>query len=335
MDCKEHVLHFFLSGKLSLSQYDYKFISNLQMMIHTNKRVTSNQADLFDRLIIKYTKQLTKSDLVADDLVSLSWKTMVVESTPDYTGAVVSILGDNITIRVPFNKKFIHEFREVKNNTFHWHKEDRIYKSKFNTEALKIATCGLQEYFPSVSFCENTTDILSQLDYYKPAKFWDPTLVSVNDNLFIAACNPIINELIHDIELKIDASTLYKLSKYGIKVDQNIIKDDPDLLFATSPVISIDMKDVGRISKLLREIGCTHGIVGRGMRYNPANNNISKSLINYGISPVPINSIYKTEEINDVNSDVVLIQQNSQPAFIHPSVNKIVILKDSTPVEVR
>jgi hypothetical protein len=335
MDCKEHVLHFFLKGKISLSQYDYKFISNLQMMIHTNKRVTSNQADLFDRLLQKYTKQFAKENLSTEELVALPWKTMIVRSTPDYTGAVVSILGDNITIRVPFNKKFINEFRELKNNTFYWNKEDRIYKSKFNTEALKIATHRLQEYFSSVSFCENTADILAELGHYNTAAFWDPTLVRVHDNLFIAACNPVLGKLIHDIELKIDARTLYILSKYGIKADPNIIKDDPDLIFATNTVISMDMQDVDKTAKLLREIGCTHAIVGRGMRYNPAKNSISKSLVNHGIIPIPISSIYETAAINDAKADVILIQQNSNASFIHPSVNKLVILRDSTPVEVR
>ena len=55
MKNKEQLLYFFLQGKISLSQYDYKFMANLQSIIQNNMRVTSNQAELFGKLISKYT----------------------------------------------------------------------------------------------------------------------------------------------------------------------------------------------------------------------------------------------------------------------------------------
>ena len=57
MKNKEQLLYFFLQGKISLSQYDYKFMANLQTMIQNQNRVTSNQADLFDKLISKYKNE--------------------------------------------------------------------------------------------------------------------------------------------------------------------------------------------------------------------------------------------------------------------------------------
>jgi hypothetical protein len=260
---------------------------------------------------------------------------MIVQSTPDYTGAAVSILGDNIIIRVPFNKKFINEFRIIKNNTFQWNKEDRVYKSRFSTEALKIATTQLFSYFSTVLFCENIQAILSQLAYYKSATFWNPTLVKVHDRLLIAASNPVLDECISGIELKMDASTFYMLSKYGVRIDPALIKDDATLEFAANPVVSADIRDSDQTARLIREIGCTHAIMGRGMRFNPVKNAISKALTAHGITTISINSLYNYSEINDASSDVVLLQQNSRSPFIHPSVNKIIIIKDSTPVEVK
>ena len=63
MKNKEQLLYFFLQGKISLSQYDYKFMANLQTMIQRDHRVTTGQANLFDNLISKYKKQLTKCGL--------------------------------------------------------------------------------------------------------------------------------------------------------------------------------------------------------------------------------------------------------------------------------
>ena len=60
---------FFLNGRVSLSQYDYKFMANLQGLIQNENRVTTNQAKLFDRLVEKYTKQLTKHGFTVSELV--------------------------------------------------------------------------------------------------------------------------------------------------------------------------------------------------------------------------------------------------------------------------
>ena len=111
MKNKEQLLYFFLQGKISLSQYDYKFMANLLGMIQNKDRVTTNQAELFDHLISKYKKQLTKNGYDKDTLKVLPWKTMLVESTPEYTGATVYMLNDDIIISVPFNKGFISAFR--------------------------------------------------------------------------------------------------------------------------------------------------------------------------------------------------------------------------------
>ena len=149
---KEQLLYFFLQGKISLSQYDYKFMANLLSMIQNQHRVTSNQATLFDNLISKYKKQLTKNGFDKDTLKALPWKTTVVESTPEYTGASVSLDDDTISIRVPFNKQFISAFRNVKNNTFDWNKDSKTYTAKFNTNAFKIAYTILPEFFHSVRY---------------------------------------------------------------------------------------------------------------------------------------------------------------------------------------
>ena len=82
MDTKEHLLYFFLQGKISLSQYDQKFLSNLQMICHEKNRVTSNQAALFDKLISKYSKQLFKNNVDVEQVKLLSWKADLVPSTP-------------------------------------------------------------------------------------------------------------------------------------------------------------------------------------------------------------------------------------------------------------
>ena len=96
MENKDQLICFFLSGKISLSQYDYKFMSNLLSLAKNRNRVTTNQAGLFSKLIGKYARQLAKQGLNSNELSALPWKTEVVESTEEYTGAKVMIEDDEV-----------------------------------------------------------------------------------------------------------------------------------------------------------------------------------------------------------------------------------------------
>ena len=59
----EHIAHFMM-GNISLSRFDKKFVESLQLL----KQVTTNQVELFYRIIYKYRRQLGKHELDADKL---------------------------------------------------------------------------------------------------------------------------------------------------------------------------------------------------------------------------------------------------------------------------
>jgi hypothetical protein len=262
MDCKEHLLYFFTKGKISLSQYDHKFLANLQMILHRDKRVTTNQANLFDKLIGKYAKQLSKNGYNSEQLLVLPWKSLVVESTVEYTGARVSLENDTLVVKVPFNKNFIADFRDIPHNMFEWNREDKRYKSEFSTSALKILYYTLPKYFPSVTYCDTLNEIFSELTKFE-AKYWEPTLTSINDRLTIVAVNYILGDLIKDIELDLNPKTIYKLSMLGIKVDPSLM-DNPKLNFAGNFEVEVDLDELATIAEWIKELGAPV-IYGRGL----------------------------------------------------------------------
>ena len=76
---KEQVIFFMMTTSISLSHYDYKFISNMQSLTHDKKQITTGQADLFDKLLHKYRKQFATNGYESNDLVKLPWKCVVVD----------------------------------------------------------------------------------------------------------------------------------------------------------------------------------------------------------------------------------------------------------------
>ncbi len=333
MKNKEQLLYFFLQGKISLSQYDYKFMANLQTMIQRDHRVTTGQANLFDNLISKYKKQLTKCGLDKVELKALDWNSTLVESTTEYTGAYVSLFNDILTIRVPFNKSFISKFREVKDNTFVWDKESKVYRTNFSTTALKISTQVLHKFFPTVKYCDELSIILSSLaELDSGITVWNPTLCMVNDKLIIAGCNSIIGELVKDMTLSLEPSILFKLNRMGIDIDPAIISDYPKLQFAANSVYEAEIVDVENIIGWMKNIGCENVVIGRGLRTALNQEQLAKTIEKYGMKPLGPLSYVKLPD------GVAMMLQHTSNVGIHSftgTISKTVVLKDSRPIEVQ
>lgn len=331
MKNKEQLLYFFLQGKISLSQYDYKFMANLQTMIQNQNRVTSNQATLFDNLISKYKKQLTKNGLVKEELKALPWKTMIVESTSEYTGAAVSLMNDEIHIRVPFNKAFISEFRNISNNNFEWRKDTKMYVAPFCTTALKVANKTLPNFFKTVRYDNELQAILDELDQYKNLT-WNPTLVKVNDQLVISAMNSVLGELIKDMKLSLDPKTLFELSQLHISIDQSLIEDSK-LKFAASTVYEAEITELETIISWMKNIGCENVIIGRGLRNVVSTDSLTPIIEKYGMNalgPISYGSL--------PTGVSMLIQHTSQVdarTMFGGNVSKTVVIRDSRPIEVK
>ena len=335
MKNKEQLLYFFLQvGKVSLSQYDYKFMANLQTMIQRDQRVTTGQATLFDNLISKYKKQLSKLGLDKAELKALEWNSTLVESTAEYTGASVILLNDELTFRVPFNKTFISKFREVKDNTFAWDKERKLYRTKFSTSALKITTQVLHKFFPSVRYCDELSAILNSLaELEAGTTVWNPTLCKVNDRLVVAACNARLGELIEGMELLLDATVLFKLSQMGIDIDPAIISDYPKLQFAANNVYEAEIVDVENIIGWMKNIGCENVVIGRGLRTALNQEQLAKTIEKYGMKPLgPLPYGKLPDGVS------MMLQHTSSVNNRNPfmgTVSKTVVLKDSRPIEVQ
>lgn len=314
MECKEHLLQFMLTKKINLSHYDRKFLSNLQYITHKDNRVTTNQANLFNKLIVKYARQLTKAYLVVEELQELPWKTNIIESSPLFTSARISLVGDTLQLQVPFNKKFISEFKHVPNNPYEWNSRDKFYSANFSTYALKLSRT-LYKYFSNVEYSDELNTLLDQLQDYN-ATIWNPTLTEVNGSLLIAGCNTIIGNMIKDIDLKLEPIVLYKLSQMGVSVDPELVENNPKLKFAAEFITEVDLDNMQEVESWIVELGCNHVVRGKG----------------------PFRDTITTQH----NSDTlpILLQYNSSTVGLrrfygNKAFGKCVIVKNSQPIDIK
>ena len=333
MKNKEQLLYFFLQGKVSLSQYDYKFMANLQTMIQNQNRVTSNQAALFDNLISKYKKQLNKLGMDKEELKLLPWKTMLVESTSEYTGATVTLYEDTLSIRIPFNKPFITAFRNVDHNPFEWDKETKTYKAKFSTIALKIAYSTLPAFFNTVKYDDELQSILNELKAYEGLT-WNPTLTEVNGSLVVVAANDVLGDIINNTTLSLDPNTMFKMSQYGITVDPMLYKSNEKMKFAANIVYEAEITDIEQVIGWMKNIGCENVLVGRGLRNLISQDGLLTMIEKYGMKPAgPMAFGTLPEGITMVIQHTTAIEIRLDYTKGH--ISKTVVLKDSRPIEVK
>jgi len=327
MNSKEQVIYFLQQGKIRLSQYDQKFLSNLQHMIHKDERVTSNQANLVDVLITKYSRQLSRLGQISKDLSNLPWNSMVVESTADYTNAKISLEDEEIFIRVPFNKRFINNFGHIKDNPFAFDKQDGLYKAQFSTLALKLTTTALHKYFSAVQYCETLEPLLTQIEEYGNGLTWNPTLIKVNGQLMVAACNEVIGNLIRDTELKQDAATFYKLSQYGITIHPDLT-ETPKLKFAAEYRTEVDLDNANEMADWIKELSCNTVCFSSGSGIT-IRNTLTEVFKVKGIE-----HLYPPKRPS-IKDDFMMIRHSSSSSLVSSYYSKIIIIRNSRPVEVK
>jgi len=162
------------------------------------------------------------------------------------------IENDSIKINLPFNPKFIKQFRKNTYNTFIWNKQDKVYEAKFNTYAFRSAVKDCTKFF-DISYCDTLKPIVELLESAKDSIF-EPTLVRSNGNYYIACINESLYNQIKDLELTDSLELLYKCSMLSVKVHEDILANSLSKQFAANKTTSISKDMLASISVWLKEL---------------------------------------------------------------------------------
>jgi hypothetical protein len=280
---KEQLIYYMVTN-LRLSRYDIRFLQNLEKISSIKKRITSNQVELVDKLIEKYERQFVKNQMFIKELANLPWKTLVVETTDEYTSAHIGILNDNLILKTPYNKAFITAFRSLSESSFVWDNTNKYYIADLSTFSLKLAINMITKFFNEVRYSDNVKKLLDQLTYYKDIKYWTPTLVCINGNYMIACTNKALDKSIKHITLNTELSTLAELVRYGIEIDDSILLTDEER-FAGSYNPKVELTNICDIVPWLKNIKCDYvSVSGIGLSSNlKFKNDLKQSLEIAGI----------------------------------------------------
>lgn len=317
-----------MKNHIQLSRYDEKFLVN----IATLNKVTTNQVILFHTLVHKYRRQFAKQELFVDKLVELPWNVIVVESTEQYTDGHISIEGSKIYFKCPFNRNFIEEFRKTPHNPFIWSKEHRRYEADFSGYALKLVLTTSNKFFKIVHVCSIVEDILSKMKVYSDAKYWEPTLIERNGNLFIVAMNQSLNDRLQNIELNKESDTLALLAGFGVTIDPSIYENTEQNRFICEAITVVEQVDLEYMVEWLKDIKCDMVYLSGSTIANTIRKKITDLLNKAGL---PCSDTTTNSHADFKFPVLIKLKRNFDSNYDPTKVSKIIYLVNSQPIEIK
>jgi hypothetical protein len=255
----------YLSKYISLGTYDKKFVNNLiQLNITTGKSVTTNQSALLDKIILRYNRQLAKAELSSIDLVNLPWSIPLIESSPIYTEAHISIMDDTtIIIHSPYKKDFVKELKQLEYMI--WDRDNKMWSTVASEHTLKSVLEIVNQHYDKVNYCPIVQYAVDTIKEYENMRYWNPTLTKIKGNLFVVAANESLMNSISTLPLNTEYHTLARLSRMGIRIDPALISEIHDelggtedamnkLIFAISPQPTMEVTSQVRLVEYLKDI---------------------------------------------------------------------------------
>lgn len=255
---KEQLIHYLLSH-ISLGTYDRRFLSNLESsFLGKGKSVTTNQASLLDKIITRYARQLSKSELNYEELLKLEWNRPLIQSAPEYITAFAQLTDDKIIVRTPYKSGFIKELRAIR--TAKWLKDEREWHINYNEPNLKSVVTLIADHYESINFCETIKGFLAEAEQFESVKVWNPTLYKINDNFIIAGITEPLYEAINSLHIENTPKCFSELASHGVDIDKELLTSEL-LEFAGSRTPKIEKSELFKLEEYLPAIGCENIVV--------------------------------------------------------------------------
>lgn len=252
---KEQLIHY-LVHNISLGTYDKKFLNNIY---ENNKPLTTNQNELLDKIVLRYSRQFTKKELVATDLINLPWTRPLIISSPEFTEARIYVEGSSIHIRTPYKKDYITKLKES-SYPITWSKDTRLWSTDYCAETLKYVIEHTENHFSSINYSKDIQETINYLCEYEQYKYWNPTLVCANGMYYLMAVNEHVFNAVESLLENITPYSITKLVRYGVAIDDSVIKSLPHgeevIKFAMDTQPTLESDNVNTIVEYLKHIEC-------------------------------------------------------------------------------
>ena len=169
---------------------------------------------------------------------------------------------------------------------------------------------------------------------YDDMRYWQPTLIKRNENLYVVATNESLNTVLGDMQLSDDVDTFITLSKHGVSIGSEFYKDDPKLKFMCESVTNVEHWQMDSMIEWLKEMKCELVVLSGFSSINLAKKKLIDLLRDANLEF--LDTAIVTRPIKDYKNPVLVkFKKNSDMLYSPDKVAKVIHLVNSNPVDVK
>ena len=240
-------LHTYLTGEVRLNRYDQKFMSNIWLKyISINKPLSTNQDELYEKIVHKYRKQLKKLGINWRDIKELPWKAGTVDLEKITQNTYFKLVEDEegemqMRLYFTFNKNHIDEVRALLHDddgkhfnvgsesnmgnrqkyNFTWDNRSKVWHGPFNLYLFK----SLYEFAlnKKVKIYDTVQALVDKLNDCGSKAEWTPSVRIVNNRLYVSHITEEMLPVLNDIDpTDLSVYNIERMTKLGLAVPTEI-----------------------------------------------------------------------------------------------------------------
>lgn len=328
----------FMLANLRLASYDSTALTNFwYTRVSKGLPLTTNQDALFRKMVKTYHRQLMHLGINTNKLADLAWTRPPVESSADYQTARINLVGDALTVKTPFHKKFVDAMSVQPH--LKWTKTEKQYVGKFSPVALKVVYVLTKTYFDHIEWSPELQTLIQSFSDYDPRIDWVLTARLMGDNIIISGLADRLDTILPSL-LPADIRTASILQNLGITIHGDVIDfvaaNDTEKTLLSGRIVSIERTHLAEVLSFLTKTNCdfVHSEF-------PEKSNIAKTIRTWAIANSVRSNIKGTgialyEPISSAKvyeHPVYLHYTSSKSDNYHtPLFARLIKITDSTPI---
>lgn len=216
---------YWMSGCLNFSRIDRDFMNNVrQNRLKYMQPLTLAQADLWEKLVFKYQRQIRDNGQDPDAILALPWGTAPIDPAPDHSTSRIWVQDHRICMAWPYHQKMIQSWREWRRRcdlACTWDPELKIWSHELTLIAAKsflaftarMRQLGWADFQPDPQLAQ----LQQRIEGHGPAQSWRATARSAQGRIMISNLNRNLLDHLPDMTQPC-INTLERLADLGVDI---------------------------------------------------------------------------------------------------------------------
>lgn len=219
---------YWMAGNIKFSRIDRRFVDSvIRNRIGRLIPASEKQADLWEKLIYKYQRQIRENGIDPDWILSLPWGWAPLPSVPEPTSYKVWVEDTEIRISWPYDNQVLERWKNWRAHRLpdsYWVREKKYWAHSLDVQGIR-GFLGFAQRMNKNNVLFHLDDDLGELkkilESWGDPDSWQVRARCVNDSIMISNINDDLLANLPD-DLGINSRSIMKLVDMGVQIDPGL-----------------------------------------------------------------------------------------------------------------